>query len=296
MLVPAGMQSRLPYEVTGLLTVLNATQSIYDFTTEPRLPYGHLLNFYQNENTLSSGAVKVAHYYRIFDFVEVPSRFVGTASWFDPTNTLPTYHPPFNYLSRFRDPGLININTMPGSMLTTPTRISNSWAGLTANTFTTWVNMETQRRGTVDTYGRHGNPFRGCWADATTSNVKLTLLRNETSAVNTAPLLTRQLVGGGGTAPGNHNAFLLHPYFFLQGIHRLANLTTTRSNVYAIWITVGYFEVNAAGNPVTELNLETGENRRHRGFFIVDRSIPVAYQRGVNHNVDKTILLRRYIE
>jgi hypothetical protein len=104
----------------------------------------------------------------------------------------------------------------------------------------------------------------------------------------------------GGTAPlappGFHNDFSKHPYFYYNGLLRFANLTTTRSNVYAIWITIGYFEVNAAGVPINELNLETGENRRHRGFFIVDRSIPVAYQRGVNHNVDKTILLRRYIE
>ena len=34
-----------------------------------------------------------------------------------------------------------------------------------------------------------------------------------------------------------------NPYFRYQAIQRLGNLTTTRSNVYAVWITVGYFEV-----------------------------------------------------
>jgi hypothetical protein len=34
-----------------------------------------------------------------------------------------------------------------------------------------------------------------------------------------------------------------NPYFRYQGIERLGNLVTTRSNVYAVWITVGYFEV-----------------------------------------------------
>ena len=32
-------------------------------------------------------------------------------------------------------------------------------------------------------------------------------------------------------------------YFRYQGLQRRANLVTTRSNVFAIWITVGYFEI-----------------------------------------------------
>jgi hypothetical protein len=35
---------------------------------------------------------------------------------------------------------------------------------------------------------------------------------------------------------------------------------------------------------------------RHRSFFIIDRSIPVAFERGRNHNVDRTILLRKVLE
>jgi len=77
----------------------------------------------------------------------------------------------------------------------------------------------------------------------------------------------------------------------------LANLVTTRSNVYAIWITIGFFEVNpASGRLGKELGSDTGEVKRHRGFYIVDRSIPVAYQPGENHNVDRAILVRRFIE
>jgi hypothetical protein len=36
--------------------------------------------------------------------------------------------------------------------------------------------------------------------------------------------------------------------------------------------------------------------RRHRAFYIIDRSIPVAFQRGQDYNVEKCILLRRFIE
>ena len=34
-----------------------------------------------------------------------------------------------------------------------------------------------------------------------------------------------------------------NPYFRLQNLSRMSNLLTTRSNVYAVWITVGYFQV-----------------------------------------------------
>jgi hypothetical protein len=45
-----------------------------------------------------------------------------------------------------------------------------------------------------------------------------------------------------------------------------------------------------------ELGSDTGEVRRHRAFYIIDRTIPVAYEPGQNHNVDRCILLRRFIE
>ena len=45
-----------------------------------------------------------------------------------------------------------------------------------------------------------------------------------------------------------------------------------------------------------QLGSDTGEISRQRAFYIVDRSIPVAFEPGENHNVDKSILLRRMIE
>jgi len=67
----------------------------------------------------------------------------------------------------------------------------------------------------------------------------------------------------------------------------LSDRVTTRSNVYAIWVTVGYFD--ATGAEITPV-------QRNRGFFIVDRSIPVAYELGQDNNVRETILLRRIIQ
>jgi hypothetical protein len=83
---------------------------------------------------------------------------------------------------------------------------------------------------------------------------------------------------------------------------RLGNLVTTRSSVFAIWITVGYFEMDADGSlkkadqKGCEVGSETGQIQRHRGFFIVDRSIPVAFEPGKNHNVDRAVLVRSIIE
>jgi hypothetical protein len=99
-----------------------------------------------------------------------------------------------------------------------------------------------------------------------------------------------------------------NPYFRYQGLQRLGNLVTTRSNVYAVWITIGYFEVESAGpNPdrdvhpdgyrlSAELGLDTGEITRHRAFYLIDRSIPVGFRRGEDLNSENAILLKRYIE
>ena len=85
-------------------------------------------------------------------------------------------------------------------------------------------------------------------------------------------------------------------YFGYQGLERISNLVTTRSNVYAVWITLGYFEVDSNTKLGAEIGSDTGEVKRHRAFYIIDRSIPVAFEPGENHNVDRCILLRRYIE
>src|SRR5262249_9084157 len=71
------------------------------------------------------------------------------------------------------------------------------------------------------------------------------------------------------------------PYKKYDLFQKLFNNITTRSNVFGVWLTVGYFEVidkDAANNPVNppvlgaELGLSTGTNVRHRFFAIVDRT------------------------
>jgi hypothetical protein len=124
-----------------------------------------------------------------------------------------------------------------------------------------------------------------------------------------------------------------NPYMMYQPMMRLGNLVTTRSNVYAIWVTVGYFEVEKApdwSDPAVwqrfggdgsltsdattraralydrvypegytlgeELGTDTGNTRRQRAFYIIDRTEPVGFKPGEDLNVDRMIRVRRRIE
>lgn len=118
-------------------------------------------------------------------------------------------------------------------------------------------------------------------------------------------------------------------------MQRLSGTTTNRSNVFAIWTAVGYFEVERCnpgvnmpsvdpdGNAITlanlcdssykwyhyyqaiypdgytygkELGSEFGETKRRRGFAIIDRTIPVDFRRGQSANYKDAVLLQRVLD
>ena len=87
------------------------------------------------------------------------------------------------------------------------------------------------------------------------------------------------------THPKLASAAALNPAHALFTATRLANTATTRSNVYGVWITV---RESVANDP--------DSIRLHRAFYVFDRSIPVAFEPGQDHNVWDAVLLRRIIQ
>lgn len=295
-------------------------------------PFRHLLNFLSTADGLASTAAapKAPYFYRLLDYVHVPSRFAGTETWLNPANfsaALPTapveqslasfFHPPFNKVSNYRDPGRVNINTVA---IDAATGNSAAWLGiLNSSPGPAWATIFASRVNGAG-YGTSpslmANPFRSAGGAAYTlpgspplaSEVSATLMRPDL----TAP--TQPLFGFLGNPAQPYTDPDRNPYFRYQTLERLSNVLTTRSNVYAIWITVGYFEVTQAPLSLAggtapdytiypdgyqlgqELGSDMGDVKRHRAFYIYDRSIPVGFEPGRDHNFDKGVLLKRFIE
>lgn len=390
MLVPTSSPSSLLRDMSlnqnsvyGAGSVNNVFQQGAAASGLPAAEFAHLTNMFDSPRTqLTANGVPdapSAKLYRLLDYVHVPSRFSGTADWITPTNVIgpsapasttpgaPGHrlHPPFNQISRFRDPGRVNINTIFDPAV---------WQGilderLAGESGAPWLNMYqamwAARQGSGLTNGSNsifGNnttafPARGpLLASAATANMPTIFAKPFRSAAgNSLVPLAQMRLGHVGAPSGDNNereisSTLLRadptvgtfpmleapgapppasgyfkefpnvpyassqssPYFAYEELRRLDNLVTTRSNVYAVWITLGYFEVTPAPGAGTdpeyavkypdgwqlgaELGSDTGDIQRHRSFYIYDRSIPVGFERGENHNVDRGILVERYIE
>ncbi|MFM7070675.1 MAG: hypothetical protein ACKO38_02635 [Planctomycetota bacterium] len=323
MLVPKSAPGRLCLEFgmsPGNRQIYNgsATSNSPDAGREP---YSYLLNFFLDSP--STPQTETPGYYRLFDHVETPSPFVGVEKWYHSaafSNSMliegATFRPPFNRLSRFREPGRMNINTIFDF---------REWRAL-AHGFPEYDNTQffndhfvRSRRGYVASqFGSYPTIFANPFRDSTSSDLMPNILDMRKTGIEVGLLRPDPTSGNGSVSSAVKPLFASvsgqaydnasrNPYFAYRGINRLSNLVTNHSNVYAMWITVGYFyvEPNPTGTDAAhvdglrlaaEVGSDTGSIERHRGFYLIDRSIPVAFEAGEDHNVDRAILIRRQIE
>jgi hypothetical protein len=193
----------------------------------------------------------------LFDCVHVPTRFSGihtTGTTSQPDDTgIHAVTTPVNQFSAYREPGRVNLNTITHEQV---------WNSVVAG------------------------PLPAPLVPGITAG--LGMAQSSNKVVKT--MLEALDLEAGGTdvaldKPEDFPQIDRNPAHSIYTATRLANTVTTRSNVFAVWITL---KEEVAGDPDSV--------RYHRGFYIVDRSIPVGFEEGKDHNVWDCVRLRRVIE
>ena len=210
----------------------------------------------------------------LFDCVHVPTRFSGVHITSTNDHSVQTgIYPrttPVNQFSSYREPGRVNLNTITSEEV---------WNAVVAGPLATPVESGTTAGlGLLSSAG--GSPgVVQTMLEALSLRVSGTAVRTDRDPGPPAPT-----DGSTPIAGVNQN-----PVLGIYTATRLANTVTTRSNVFAVWITLReYVGTSATDDPDSV--------RYHRGFYIVDRSIPVGFQEGKDHNVWDCVRLRRVIE
>jgi len=329
MLVPYSGSSRLlldysqerinnPYEMSG--------DNVEELSAPFGAHFGHLIDFFLRERKDADPAPDpVPDMAAILDFLRTSPVFVNSQRQVPLPGSSRGFVPPFDRIDQYREPGKVNLNTVLNSAV---------WGKI--STAVQFDDLRNSRVGQVSPAlqlpSAVANPFRrfhsAPWVPPVPElndlirsqsgdifGVNVSLLRPALN--NTKPLF----------APAQGDS--RNPFFHYRDLMRLGNLVTTRSNVYAIWVTIGYFEVQPVAEVMQpdpnvpdnflingmsfspaeiaeiypdgymlgqELGSDTGEIKRHRAFFLFDRTIPVGFRRGYDLNVDQGLLIKRIIE
>lgn len=148
----------------------------------------------------------------LFDAVHVPTRFAGIHR--TDTNDISASTGIFNsvttvnQLSSFREPGRVNLNTVPSD---------DVWNAVVAGSLSTSATSAAGAGFGITVSGQPALPARSMYQLLTLSSTGTTIVSDTTSA---------QL------------AVNLNPLHGIYTATRLANTTTPRSNVFGVWITL----------------------------------------------------------
>jgi hypothetical protein len=214
----------------------------------------------------------------ILDACTVPSRFAGSDlrigeaisgnTWPLLDSVVASEEICTTQLPRWREPGRINVNTI----------VSNTGNTLAVLNDAVWQMVV----GPAAPFVNNGqNPFASTGAQA-----------DPDGAPPSTSLTTLLALGDAGgkvfiepkanvTPPRAESEFLRYATAI-----RLSNVATTRSSVFAVWITLKTTDSSPGAS---------GPSYR-RLFAIVDRSIPVGYSRGETLNSRDTIRLQRFLD
>jgi hypothetical protein len=229
-----------------------------------------------------------------------------TAKWFDPNTRLARFlefvqvRPTSTGVAMGdRIPGRININTM--NHLDVFRALCDGQDGITGNRFsdaqvTALYNKLIAYRGatpgvnSTDPVLSSPNPQeRPFWSLAVGSSPGGDQWTGGTRGLENT-LLAPSIVGAGPATPRLLDPLngTGHPYQNMELLNKIFNNVTTRSNVFAVWLTVGYFEVpdaaSEAARPVqlgAEIGRAEGRHIRHRFFALIDRTKMVGFTNAI---------------
>lgn len=205
---------------------------------------------------------------KLLDATLVPSRFAGSCVTVPDAASLQAVGMEkfsANQLSRWREPGRVNLNTVLDNNNCTDSQLNDAvwWSVLGQDATVGW------------------SPFAGNQS-ATSIRDMLTLKQGTVMFRDTAG----EASATNGNSKKKNRAYDLNPALTYSTAIRLANVATIRSNVFAVWVTLKTIDRSANAAPPTY----------HRTFAIVDRSIPVGYNAGETLNARDTIRLQRFLE
>jgi len=206
---------------------------------------------------LANGGTTDTRLYRLFEYLDAGHRAAGVSM-------------------DGRFPGKINLNTADWSKDATHFEMAmalcDPQSGSSFNSTQVqamFQNLMAARLGADGIISDDDRPFRslatGHYATGEANGVDDTLLRRLNPASDAMTRLLEPTLPVGA-----------HPWQRYEVLSKIFNNVTTRSNVFAVWVTVGFFEVLDDNARPVKLGPEIGfaQNRhiRHRMFGIVDRS------------------------